>query len=78
MPNIVGGIFNISETWNATGYSQGAFSKATGYDAGYTPAHGDNSYSGAINFNASWSNSIYGSSTTVTPLSQKTNFIIKY
>ena len=31
-----------------------------------------------VDFNASWSNSIYGSSSTVTPLSLTTKLILKY
>lgn len=31
-----------------------------------------------MHFNASWSNSTYGNSTTVTPLSRKCRYLIRY
>ena len=45
---------------------------------GYTTNYDANSAGNDINFNASWSNSIYGKSTTVQPPSFTTRFIIKY
>lgn len=42
----------------------------------YSSPGGDTSY--GLGFNASRYDAIYGSSNTVTPLSQKTNFVIRY
>ena len=56
----------------------GAFLKATWGGNGYL---GHASKSGSvdyINFSAKNSNSIYGASTTITPLSRKCKFFIKY
>ena len=75
MPNIVGSI-RIGDGAFFADSPDGCFVSFSGWvqedpDKGGTGAS-------TANFDASASNAIYGSSTTVTPLSQKTNFIIKY
>jgi hypothetical protein len=75
---------NISGTWktcgldNAMGSTSGAFIAATWGGNGYN-AHGAKGGSvDYINFSATSSNSIYGASTTITPLSRECKFFIKY
>ena len=75
---------NISGTWKTNGLDNamqsvsGAFLKATWGGNGYI---GHNTKSGSvdyINFSAKSSNPIYGASTTITPLSRKCKYFIKY
>lgn len=75
---------NISGTWktcgldNAMKSASGAFIAATWGGNGYN-AHGAKSGSvDYINFSAKNSNSIYGASTTIVPLSRKCKYFINY
>ena len=74
MPNITGGVGRVYPD-----QVSGAFVSIS--DANIT-VEWQRQSSGALlipsNLNASRSSSIYGSSDTVTPLAQKTNFVIKY
>lgn len=81
LPNITGSLENgTSEPMihMSNISSLGALSIAFGTkkNLSYTPVSA--ACPDAIIFNASESDTIYGNSETVTPLSQKTNFIIKY
>ena len=60
LPNITGGMYIISETWNVSGYTSGAFSKLGGYGGHGTPNATDWSNSSGVDFNASRSSNIYG------------------
>ena len=60
--NSKGGVFYAT----TSGYSQ------------CVPYGGNNTYSSILQLDLSRSSSIYGKSSTVTPLSRKTTFIIKY
>ncbi len=60
LPNITGGMYIISETWNVSGYTSGAFSKLGGYGGDGTPNATDWSNSSGVDFNASRSSNIYG------------------
>ena len=53
------------KTWYGSNWAHGSIANNT-------------TLSWGMNFNASWVSSIYGSSDTVTPLSLKTKFFIKY
>lgn len=70
LPNITGNITTPQVT-----AATGAFaSSATGNYWNVTTAGGNKD----ISFDASWSNSIYGNSTTVQPATCKCHFVIKY
>lgn len=73
MPNIEGG---FSSFYGESPHGYGAFY------AGGTGVHkgglGSNWSNPGLTFNASRSNSIYGKSNTVTPLSRKCLFLVKY
>ena len=56
----------------------GAFDAGNLWDTGVTPSGKDKDANGAVIFDASLSNAIYGNSTTVTPLSLSTKLILKY
>lgn len=77
LPNITGTAKCISQTWSDGGSAEGAFAKLSGFYAPSTPTSVDYGNSGAISFDASSSNSIYGSSGHVTPINQAVNYFIK-
>ena len=76
LPNITGA-FNADQLYNGGGYGDGAF--RYGGAAGYpTPNTSSDASQGGFYFNASYSNDIYGKSTTVQPKSITKFFIIKH
>lgn len=86
LPNIIGEIDFVSyyntQYWNkGTG---GAFDKGSTFNGGsnwnQASTSGDNGYNKqhGFSFDASRSNPIYGSSSTVTPLSESCRFYIRY
>lgn len=79
LPNIIGTIQRPSYKNNDT--PDGAFLKQPTSDGSGGRFQGDASgswYAYYTSFDASRCTYIYGNSSTVTPLSQKTNFLIKY
>lgn len=79
MPNIIGN-FTASERIDAIYVphgTDGAFNLIKTQDWGLGGA-GGYARDQRINFDASGSNTIYGNSTTVTPLSQSTLILMKY
>lgn len=75
MPNITGNIYTIDGGGGGTG-ADGAFAVT-----GQWAQHGrgtNNSTHSNVNFIASRSSSVYGSSATVTPLSQSALWCVKY
>ena len=58
-------------------YFNGAFTSGGSHN-NWNKGHNYASASNAVNFDASNSNSIYGASKTVTPLSRKCLFLIKF
>ena len=73
LPNITGGVSDMASNSNGSSTYTGAFKKNSG-SGGY--GHGGVEYKQGINnvsFNASWSNSIYGSSSTVQPPAYRVN-----
>ena len=70
LPNITGGVFGDA----GFGAPDGCF------HVGYNPYRGTTSgnLSNKLNFDASLSSPIYGSSDTVTPLSESVKFLISY
>lgn len=77
LPNIIGSVTNIAETFGKTAVTDGAFSNETGHSAECTPSNTDKSEAGKMIFDASKSNSIYGKSDTVQPASVIMMYIIK-
>ena len=78
MPNITGSVTPVSGTYGIVTKGINAFkaTKPMGYN---TYQGGPNSLPwNDVQFNASASSSIYGSSSTVTPLSLSTKLILKY
>ena len=76
MPNIegsIGGIFSLLEKSNS-----GAFTYLNSGNNNAGIASGSITNYSTINYNASLSNPIYGSSETVTPESLSTKFFIKF
>lgn len=75
---------NISGTWKTNGLDtalktvSGAFIAATWSGNGYLGHASKSEWVDYINFSAKNSNSIYGANTTITPLSRKCKFFIKY
>ena len=65
LPNITGGAYGISETFQVSGWTSGAFVKQNGHNANGTPNRTDWSHSAAFTFNASASSSVYGRSSSV-------------
>lgn len=78
LPNIVGTFLGYDQDRNSAASWTGAF-KATQY-CGSQPAGSSSIYDNEMftNFNAAWSNSIYGNSSTVQPNSYTVRKIIKY
>jgi hypothetical protein len=73
LPNITGNVSDMSSNYNNTSTYTGAFKKNSG---GSGAGHGGVEYRQGINnvsFNASWSNSIYGNSSTVQPPAYRVN-----
>ena len=77
MPNITGGLGYIGGAQWATPAPTGAFNGTTGGNMGFANG-GSGNWADGVTFNASRSSTIYGSSTTVTPLSLTTKLILKY
>lgn len=75
LPNITGIINQYFTT--ANGDADGPF-LLEGYKKFYATPNGTSQGLNTLNFNASLSNPIYGNSTTVTPLSLKSNFFLKF
>lgn len=76
MPNITGTIAaNMTAAWRHTNGFQGAFYGGTHTNGTATSGQSDwvMTY-----FNASRVSSVYGRSSTITPLSQQTTFLIRY
>lgn len=69
--NIIVNYTSVTGIWNASG----AFYKGSKENVG---AAGSDGLGGTLCLNASLSSSIYGSSSTVTPLSQSTLYVVKY
>lgn len=67
LPNILGSITGISETFNTGGSANGCFTRETGHSIGGTPASADSSNSGKVYFNASLSSSTYQDGAKVNP-----------
>ena len=76
-PNITGSVRGGDTTSSGGTGASGCF-RGTEANVEHYATSSSGSKIITINFNASHSNSIYGSSTTVTPLSLKTKFFIKY
>lgn len=72
LPNITGTL-HAANIWNYVG--QGSFKLTT--ETGTYPL-GSGRYTSTVQFDASLSSSIYGSSNAVTPLSQSTLMLLKY
>lgn len=75
LPNIIGDIQTFN--YNTPETTSGAFQQTTTVTNRSTTIGAGAGYQ-TINFNASRSSSIYGSSETVTPLSLSSIFVIKY
>ena len=67
LPNILGSITGISETFNTGGSADGCFTRETGYSVGGTPTSVDGSNFGKVYFNASLSSSTYQDGAKVNP-----------
>ena len=83
MPNITGGFFPASGTngvgsWLGVANTYGAFKKGTATASNTANNLGGSSTANRTEFDASLSSSTYGSSETVTPLSQSTLWCMKY
>ena len=76
LPNI-NGEGHITTAYSTSNYFRGAFIFHQD-QYGTIGASGPNSVRGNLEFSANNSNSIYGSSETVTPLSLSAIFVIKY
>ena len=77
LPNITG----VIDQWvigSGSMVNSGAFSGMSGGTTGTYTGSGKNTQAQVPYFNASYSNSIYGSSETVTPASLVVNFYIHY
>ena len=75
------GLPNITAQWSTTGYSRTEMLASGAVTHDYTArksSDGQNKAAGVLSFNASLSNSIYGSSTTVQPPSIKVAYFIKH
>ena len=73
LPSITG------ESSNSVGISAGSNGALKAGAVGYSTFYANKSYNFvALKFDASWSNSIYGKSDTVTPLSLSNIFLMKY
>ena len=73
LPNITGGISDMSSNSNGSSTYTGAFKKNSG---GSGHGHAGTEYrqgTNNVSFNASWSNSIYGNSSTVQPPAYRVN-----
>ena len=83
MPNITGG--SNHNTWGSTKWTTD-FNTGNGWGCFDGAKHATNSYGGSggssgqyvLQINASWSNTIYGNSSTVTPESLRVQFFIKF
>lgn len=79
MPNIKGTtIIGTNLAVTSVINPKGAIYKTTPRQVTAGPTLGASSSVSDFGFNASLSNSIYGSSSTVTPLSQSTIYVVKY
>lgn len=65
LPNITGGVYGISETFQSSGWTSGAFVKRDGYNSNGTPTRTDWTWSAAFDFNASRCSAIYGRTNSV-------------
>ena len=74
MPDVIGRFAAVSDAYNPTG----AFTSGGGTGANFNAGTFGYPIDRYYNFNASNSNTIYGSTTTVTPLSKSTLYILKY
>ena len=74
LPNITGRFSAVSDNWTRTG----AFTHGGGTGANFNAGTFGYPLDRYYDFNASLSSSFYGSSTTVTPLSLSTSYILKY
>lgn len=77
LPNIGGQFGNITSGKPEYPWAEGAFNVAKQF-RGHQNGGAQWMYCSDFDFNASRSSSIYGSSTTVTPLSITTSFLMKY
>ena len=76
LPNITGKTYNLC---SASDYEEGALSNGIVYtDSGYAGSTSTKNRLRDIILDASRSNPIYGKSTTVTPTSQSTLYVMKY
>lgn len=82
IPNILGNYYKKGPAGGLYGGDEttadGAFSSVY-YASGHIARSSDNNYGQYyVNFDASKSNALYGKSSTVTPLSRKCKYFIKY
>lgn len=73
LPNITGGFNGFGDEG-----TRGAFISKRESDTAYRVSGGSAQWKNDVTFNASLSNTTYGSSTTVTPLSESCLFYIRY
>lgn len=78
LPNITGVTGKVVAGVGYNSGRSGAFYSVNGLETNVGTFGSGNGNRVGYNFNAYYSNSIYGSSTTVTPLSISTKFFIKY
>lgn len=78
LPNITSHVQGVRSTGGSGPYSQGALNWDAWSDNWCGAADQASKGYFNMNFNASFSSSIYGSSTTVTPLSLSCKFLISY